>query len=360
MPADAHAATTLRHLTLRQPVARALDLGCGGGVHAIFAAAHCHEVIATDIFERATAYTRFNAALNGIDNIATRTGDRFAPVAGERFDLIISNPPFVMTPGDSAGYRDNPMPLDSFCEHLLREAPQHLAPGGYALLLAEWAELSEQPWQQRLGGWLQGGGCDAVVLHSSPLDPAGYVARRASDAGAVDETPAARHDWLAWFDAQAVRAIHPGAILLRRRDGTNFMHLQPLTADITAPAGDALLATLEACDFLDTCSDDDALMAAHVALADGLRMQQSFIRRDGDWAPDGVRLDVTAGLVQSAELDVPVMAFLNLLDGTLPLEACVTDFAERTGADAARLRAQLLPIVRMLVGRGFVRPFEPA
>src|SRR5262249_51789078 len=74
-------------LTLRRPVELALDLGTGCGYQAVFAAQHAQRVVATDVNPRAVAFARFNALLNGADNIEVREGDGLAAVEGETFDL---------------------------------------------------------------------------------------------------------------------------------------------------------------------------------------------------------------------------------------------------------------------------------
>src|SRR5262245_39419269 len=88
----------LAHLTVRRAVPRALDLGCGGGVQALLAARHAESVVGVDLNPRALTFARFNARLNGVRNVEWREGDLFAPVAGERFDLVVSNPPYVVSP----------------------------------------------------------------------------------------------------------------------------------------------------------------------------------------------------------------------------------------------------------------------
>ena len=93
-------------LTPRPWVARALDVGTGNGVQALLAAGHSEHVVATDVNPRALAFTELNAALSGIDNVESRSGSLFEPVAGERFDLIVCNPPFVVSPERRWTYRD--------------------------------------------------------------------------------------------------------------------------------------------------------------------------------------------------------------------------------------------------------------
>ena len=79
--------------------ARVLDIGCGAGSLALAAArAGAREVIGVDLDPRAIAYARFNAKLNRLEHARFEVGDLAAPVAGESFDLVISQPPFVTSP----------------------------------------------------------------------------------------------------------------------------------------------------------------------------------------------------------------------------------------------------------------------
>jgi SAM-dependent methyltransferase len=84
---------TLGHLTVRRPVARALDVATGSGIQALLAARHAERVVATDVNERALAFAAFNVAVNGVDNVELRHGSFFEPVLGERFGLVVCNPP---------------------------------------------------------------------------------------------------------------------------------------------------------------------------------------------------------------------------------------------------------------------------
>src|SRR5688572_16589384 len=88
------ASLTLAGLQLPTPAARGLDIGAGCGIQALRARAHVDHVVATDISARALAFTRLNALLNGVDGIEVRQGSLFAPVEGELFDRVVSNPPF--------------------------------------------------------------------------------------------------------------------------------------------------------------------------------------------------------------------------------------------------------------------------
>ena len=123
-----------RHLDVR-PGQRVLEIGAGFGLAAVLAAKAGAIVVATDVVEDAVQAIRTNAVLNGVA-IDARRGDCYAPVAGERFDLVCTNPPQMPTPpererGDAAaaadnGGRDGWLILD----RVIAGAAAHLRPGG--------------------------------------------------------------------------------------------------------------------------------------------------------------------------------------------------------------------------------------
>ena len=99
----------LARFAVRRRSRATLDLGTGSGILSLDASRFSDLVVATDLNERAVAFARFNARLNGIENIEVIAGDCFAPVAGRRFDLILSNPPFFITPNADYLFCENPM-----------------------------------------------------------------------------------------------------------------------------------------------------------------------------------------------------------------------------------------------------------
>ena len=177
-------------LAMQAPVGRTLDLGTGCGVLALTAASHSGSVVATDLNARAREFVEYNAALNGLSNVEFREGNAFEPVRGERFDLILSNPPFFITPSVRLVYSDNSMELDGFCQALVREAPQYLNENGYFQLLVEWVQLKGQPWRERLAGWFEGCGCDVWVMSSYRRSVVDYAMIRVQNHSDEEQDPA--------------------------------------------------------------------------------------------------------------------------------------------------------------------------
>ena len=213
------AATSLAQLTVREPVERALDLGTGCGVQALHLAGHASRVVATDVNQRALRLTRFNAELNEVaDRIEVRDGSFFEPVVDELFDLVVTNPPFVISPatGERLVYRDSGLPGDRVVEHIVRGIPAVLAEGGTGQVLANWMIHEDRPWNERLSEWIAG--CDAWVVQREVVDLPTYVELWLKDAG-LHGGPEyhERYDtWLSWFEDQGAEAVGFGWINLRR------------------------------------------------------------------------------------------------------------------------------------------------
>ncbi len=229
----AAASNNLARLTLRDPVDSALDLGCGCGILALQLASHVKRVVATDISERACAFTRFNALLNRV-TIDVRQGSFFEPVEGERFDLITSNPPFVITPqavrvDSNLEYRDGGMERDQLIPMIIRQAIAHLAPHGTSHMLANWeVKGNEFEWATRPRQWIEraadaalaaGQSVDAWLVQRDLLDIAQYAEWWIRDGLGARVTPtrwrAEYRTWLGDFSSAGTTFVGLGSLALR-------------------------------------------------------------------------------------------------------------------------------------------------
>ena len=236
------ASLTLAAATVREPVGTALDVGTGCGVQSLHLSQHAGAVTGTDVLPRALAMARLTARLNGLDWELVE-GDLLAPVAGRRFDLVVSNPPFIVGPGDGGfAYRDSGLAGDEVCRRLIRQAPGVLTDGGRCQLLANWEHRRGEDWRDRLAGWLDGLGCDAWVWQREVADPAQYAALWLTDAGEKGSPGyERRYDrWLDWFAATGVEAVGFGLVTLHKSGAEDpTVRIEEVTQPIEEPSGPA-------------------------------------------------------------------------------------------------------------------------
>ena len=182
-------------------------------------------MIATDLNPRAVAFTALNAALNGIDNLEVRLGSLFEPVAGETFDLITCNAPYVVSPEDRWQYRDAAgFEADQLSQTVVTQVPAHLEPGGVGCMLVELARGVRGGPRRARPPWLEGNGCDAWVLGLSGADPLDHAAGWNEHLSVNPEAYGGALDkWTAYLEELGVGWITEGAVLLHKRPGEVYM-----------------------------------------------------------------------------------------------------------------------------------------
>ena len=347
------ASTSLARLTIRDPVGRALDLGTGCGVQALHLAGHASTVVATDVNTRALWVAELNARLNDLDNIEVREGSFFEPVRGEEFDLIATNPPFVISPatGERLVYRDSGLPGDRVVEDIVRAAPGHLAPGGWCQVLGNWVVEKGRPWDERLAGWVDG--CDAWVVQREVVDPATYVEMWLKDAGRHGGGDYLRRydTWLSWFEDQRIEAIGFGWVNLRRTDATPVVRCEEWPYDVEQPVAPTVGAWGRAVDGLRDLTDD-ALAATHAVARGDVRQETDG--RPGAEDPETIVLRQQRGLRRARKADTVEAALVGACDGDLSVGAILAALAQLLGLDADDARATYLPVVRELIEEGFL------
>nr|WP_202469231.1 methyltransferase [Streptomyces sp. SID2888] len=369
------ASTTLAGITVRTPVGSALDLGTGSGIQALHAVRHATRVTATDVNPRALDITALTLALSGAPAADLREGSLFEPVRDdETFDLIVSNPPFVISPsrlapssspGSPPGaapftrltYRDGGMGGDDLCRTLVQQAGERLNGGGFAQFLANWQHVEGEDWQDRLRSWVPRG-CDAWIVQREVQDITQYAELWLRDAGDHRGDTAdyqARYDaWLDEFEARKVRAVGFGWIALRRTDAAEpSITVEEWPHPVEQPLGDTVRAHFDRIDYL-RAHDDAALLAGHFRLA--AEVVQEQVGLPGAEDPEHVVLRQNRGMRRATKVDTVGAGFAGVCDGSLSAGRILDAIAQLVGEDPVSLRDRTPAQIRLLVEQGFLEP----
>ncbi|MEU6249874.1 methyltransferase [Glycomyces sp. NPDC047010] len=342
------ASKLLLDLTLRDPVASALDLGTGCGVQAL--ALPADRVAATDLSERALAFAALNAAVNGTE-LELLQGDLLEPIAGRRFDLVVANPPFVIgTPGTGWTYRDGGREADGIAAELAAASVDLLNPGGTMQFLANWLHRKGEDWSERVAGWFPNAGVRVWAVEREVLDPLDYVRTWQRDSGESHDAEQAAA-WLDWFAANEVEAVGFGFVSVRRIDGPTEVVCEEARHAVEAPWSDRVADWFA---LRDDPLEPEVLWESRLRVADGTVLQQTAALGDEGWDVDRQWLQQAHGMRYAEEADPLVVQFLGACNGEAEVRLQVQLLADTYGAEPALLYAQLYPVVKRLIERGFL------
>ncbi|MGH3242612.1 MAG: DUF7059 domain-containing protein [Spirillospora sp.] len=352
------ASGNLARLVIHKAVDNVLDVGTGCGVQAVHVASRNPgaRITATDVNARALDLAAMSFALSGEPGshgggVEFLEGSAMEPVRGRRFDLIVSNPPFVVAPpGDRRfTYRESGMPGDDFCRRLVEEAPAYLNEGGYCQLLANWLHVEDVPWEERVGSWVDG--CDAWIVQRDVQDPAEYAElwlRDSCEAGTPEYR--VRYDaWLEHFERHGVTGVGFGWITLRRGErGVGAVRAEELRHAVDQPVGayvaDVLDGFVRAEEFSTACGQA-------LRVASGLVQEQ--IGAPGAEDPERIVLRQTERLRRAAGVGTVEAGLAGVCDGSLPLDPLLDAIAQLTGMDPAKVRAHADAVLPALIADGF-------
>ena len=390
------AGLTLAGLTPRTPVRTALDLGCGCGIQTLYLLRHAEHVVATDISVRALAFTAFNAALAGVSvtgapgtlsalDVAPGSGAASAPdtasgvgclellhgsllepVAGRRFDLITSNPPFVLTP---PAVREAGLPLMEYRDAggpilpaLVAGLGEHLEPGASAVMLGNWEHRGAGSWRDAVAAWLPEG-LDAWILERELQDPVEYATMWLRDGGLTPERDpeafdAALEAWIDDFEARDVRCIGFGYLIVHRPRCPRepWRLLEEVTTSGQGVLGPHVAKVLEVRERL-AGLDDEAVADLCPLLASDVTEERHLI--PGAAEPTVILLRQGGGLGRTLQASTAVAALAGVADGELSVgqvASAVAALSELNAADAAALRAEMVEAARHLLATGFLSP----
>ncbi|GAA0036529.1 MULTISPECIES: class I SAM-dependent methyltransferase [Brevibacterium] len=375
------AGRTLVTLTPREHVSVACDIGTGCGIQALLLARHADRVIATDISARALHLTALSAGLAGVRTIELRQGSLLDPI-DEPVDLLVSNPPFVITPRTTAAeavipdfeYRDGGMSGDRLVRELFAAVPGVLAPGGRAVCLGNWETTADSADGPEV--WVEDPETSVLVIEREALDPVAYAETWIRDGGiprASADWDAATAEWLDDFASRNVTGIVFGYVLLHRADNDSSS-LSPAEAEprpdarpavrervritsatATNPHGiSAFLTTVEALRTWLAATGDEEFATTAFTRSPDLVEHRHHVPGESD--PSSITLEQGIGFGQVFDLDTALAGFVSVADGTLTLRQTAAALAQLLDVDPTALEAQLTAQVRTLVAAGALLP----
>lgn len=228
-------------ITIRKKVDSALDLGCGCGIQTLLLTAHSTLVTATDINKRCLSLTALNARLNDIHNIELLEGSYFEPVRGRKFDLIVSNTPYVITPGKDKIYRDAKGSGDEAVMNVIQQTPEYLHEGGHAHILATWLHKKKQAPEEPIQTTVKQLSVDTLLVYEKSFSPIQY----ASDWIYDDISRGALTfywtwlQWVLWYRRMGMERFAFGSLTLRKRTNiANWFRLETAQHIAGETAGD--------------------------------------------------------------------------------------------------------------------------
>ena len=369
------AGLTLAGLTPRTRVRSALDLGCGCGIQTLYLLRHAEHVVATDISERALAFTAFNAALAGVcvmgdpdagsggggGRLELLRGSLLEPVAGRRFDLIASNPPFVLTP---PAVREAGLPLMEYRDaggpvlpELVAGLREHLEPGAAAVMLGNWEHRGADSWREAVATWIPEG-LDGWVIEREVQDPVEYATMWLRDGGLTSERDAEGFDaalgaWIDDFEVRGVQGVGFGYLIVHRplRPRDPWRLLEEVTTSGQGVLGHHVAEVLEVRERL-AGLDDDAVADLRPVLAPDVTEERHLI--PGAAEPTVILLRQGGGLGRTIRASTAVAALAGVADGELSVGQIASAVVALTGEDAIGLRAEMVEATRHLIAVGFL------
>ena len=305
----------------------AADIGCGCGVQALILAKLGYETYATDISDRALLYAKVNSQVNNV-KINFLKGSFLDPLEkiGLKFDLIISNPPFVITPSElreehNYVYRDGGMEGDYLLEYFMANLPKFLKEKGVAIFLGNF-ENTDNFWVEKLDKYLPDNS-DVWILKRQDLNCEQYIKMWMDDSLnyflCPDEYEKNYAIWLRDFMFRKVISVSFAYFILQKNSDAvskKWVKAEDASSYLNQPDGESILKTLVNKENVKKCSDDLSLLFAEkYVMSSDVTQERHYIPGVED--PRLIYMVQGGNLGRKKEITSLQAGFLGACDGTL-------------------------------------------
>ena len=335
-----------------------LELCSGTGIAALLAAdGVADEAVAVDITERSTVFARFNAALNGLDNVTALEGDLWEPVEGRTFDCIAAHPPYMAARRQKFIYRDGGEDGEQITRKILAGAGRFLAPGGILHCTCMLTDRGGATLPERVREMLgpDGDELDLLILENNRVDPWSHLTSRLNRA--VGEQVAETVEQIQAFREMKVEGMVFSTVVVRRHDGTR----PPVTLVRVRGPGTRWPQVEWALELgarlADPVTGVPWVAGGSPRLSTAARLHIRYRAAPGaeePWTAEAGYLQVTHPFVKGGDATLAVARFLGLCDGRTTLRSHLQRMREAGEVPPDLPEDQFVAMVRGLIEMGML------
>jgi methylase of polypeptide subunit release factors len=304
-----------------------LEVCAGTAPAALLAARAARNSWATDIAERSIDFAKFNAALNGIQNVTFLEGDLYQPLEGRAFDRIAAHPPYVPVIKREEIYYGGGEIGEEITRRIIAELPARLKPGGRLYCRTLGTDRPGQGFEQRVRAWLgeKHSGFDVGLFVFQTLAPRLFVLEETIKKNEGREQLAQRE---ALFAKNEVKELVTGVVVVQRHGEQRPAFTIRRTMNNTPAASVEWAMDWEAEMHKDGAAQK--LLQAKPVVAPGIGITVRHVLRDGDISPVDFTLSAEHPFTTDCKVQPWMVLLLPLCDGKTTI-AGLFEIAKQNG-----------------------------